>query len=83
MLLLVLLLVPIAFWLIPFARMQQQDKDQWRRFFVNFGSMLAISTILALTFWYFEIDRMLSTITVLGISGIWAFLYHFVTKNKT
>ena len=78
MILIVLLIIPIMFWLIPLARMQQQDRNELRRYVINFGTMLVTCIISAVVLWKMSMDRDTLLVILLAISGTWAALYHLI-----
>lgn len=81
MILIALLIVPVLFWLIPFASMQQQDSNELRRFFINFGAMLLSCGIIGVVLWQLEMDWMTRIIVLLAVSAAWAVLFHLINRR--
>jgi hypothetical protein len=81
MLLIVFLIVPIIFWLIPFARMQQQDRNEFRRFIINFGTMLSTLAVTGFVLGYLMLDITTLFIILFAISAIWGGIFHLISNR--
>jgi hypothetical protein len=81
MILLILLIVPIMFWLIPLAKLREQEKNIKKRYLINFSMMLFTIIILGfiLTFLNTEIRTMVAIL--FSISAAWAVVYHLISKK--
>ena len=83
MILIVLLIVPIMFWLVPLARMQQQDRNELRRYVINFAAMLLSSTVIGIMLWSMNMNFSTLLVVLLAISAAWAVVFHLITNRRS
>jgi len=80
MILIVLLIVPILFWLIPFAQIKQREENNMRSFVINFSAMLITSTVIGTILWALSMNWMTIIIVLFAISASWAVLFHLISR---
>ncbi len=82
MILLVLLIVPIMFWLIPLAKLKEQERNIKKRYIINFTMMVFTVLILCTILISLKTEIRTMLAVLLSISAAWAVVYHLFTKNN-
>lgn len=81
MILIVLLVIPILFWLIPFVQLRQQEQGEMRLFLINFIAMLLSSLVIGILLWQLKMYLTTIIIVLFAISAAWVVLFHLLRKR--
>jgi hypothetical protein len=81
MILIILLIIPVLFWLIPLSRSQGLVKDNLNRLILNFVSMFLTCLITGFLFWYLSIDVYITLSVMVSVSLAWAIVFHFISNR--
>jgi uncharacterized membrane protein len=82
MLLLLFLIIPIIFWLIPLSGLRKRDSNSYRRLIINFFAMLITVIITGLTLWFLDMGISTILVVLLSISIAWGAFFHLISGRK-
>jgi uncharacterized membrane protein len=82
MLLLLFLIIPIIFWLIPLSGLRKRDNNSTRRFMINFFAMLLTLLITGLTLWFLDMGISTILVILLSVSISWGAFFHLISGRK-
>lgn len=81
MILLILLFVPIMFWLIPLAKLKEQEKNVKKRYLINISMMITTIIVMGAVMTFLNTEIRTIVAILFSISASWAVFYHFISKN--